>query len=43
MIRENFKTGLDQIMHTEDDQGMEKTTEVGQDMIPIIEVATDII
>ena len=43
MIREDFKTGLDQTMHTEDDQGMDKTIDVGHDMILIIEVATDII
>ena len=30
-------------MCIEDDQGMNKTTEVGQDMIPIIEVVTGII
>ena len=27
MIREDFRTGLDQTMHTEDDQGMDKTIE----------------
>ena len=43
MIREDFKIGLDQTMHTEDDQGMDKTIEVGQDMILIIEVVTVII
>ena len=43
MIREDFKTGLDQTMHTEDDQGMDKTIEVGQGMILITEVATHII
>ena len=43
MIREDFKTGLDQTTHTENDQGMDKTIEVGQDMILIIEVAMDII
>ena len=43
MIREDFRTGLDQTMHTEDDQGMDKTIEVGQDMILIIEVVMDII
>ena len=37
MIREQFKTGLNQTVHTEDDQGMDKTIEVGQDMILIIE------
>ena len=34
MIREDFKIGLDQTC-TEDDQGMDKTIEVGQDMILI--------
>ena len=43
MTKEDFRTGLDQTMHTEDDQGMGKTTEVGQDMILIIEVVTDTI
>ena len=44
MIREeDFKTGLDQTMCIEDDQGMDKIIEVGQDMILIIEVATHII
>ena len=38
MIREDIKIGFDQIMHTEDDLGMDKTIEVGQDMILIIEV-----
>ena len=42
MIREDFKIGLGQTMHTEDDQGMDKTIEVGQDMILITEVATGI-
>ena len=40
MTREDFKTGLDQTTCTEDDQGMAKITEVGQDMILIIEVVT---
>ena len=43
MIREDSKIGLDQKMHIEDDQGMEKTIEVGQDMILIIEVVMGII
>ena len=43
MIREDFRTGLDRTMHIEYDQGMDKTTEVGQDMILIIEVVMDII
>ena len=28
MIREDFMIGLDQTTHTENDQGMDKTTEV---------------
>ena len=40
-IIENFRTGLDQTMYTEDDQSMDKIKEVGQDMILIIEVVTD--
>ena len=43
MIREDFRTGLDQTTHTEDDQHMDKTIEVGQDMILIIKVVMDII
>ena len=43
MIREDFKTGLDQTMHTENDQGMDKTIDVGQDIILIIKVAMGII
>ena len=43
MIREDFKIDFDQTMHTEADQGMDKTIEVGQDMILIIEVAMGII
>ena len=43
MIREDFKTGLDQTTCKEDDQGMDKTIEVGWGMILIIEVPTDII
>ena len=43
MVREDLKTGFDQTTCTEDDQGMDKTIEVGQDMILIIEVSTDII
>ena len=42
-IREDFRTGLDQTTHTEDDQCIGKTIEVGQDMILIIEVVKDII
>ena len=41
--REDFRTGLGQTTHTEEDQGMDKITEVGQDMILIIGVVTDII
>ena len=29
MIREDFRTGLGQAMHTEEDQGMDKITDVG--------------
>ena len=43
MIREDFKIGSDQIMHTDDEQGMGKTIEVGQDMILIIEAVMGII
>ena len=43
MIREDFKIGSDQTMHTGDDQGMDKTIEVGQGMILLIEVAVGII
>ena len=43
MNREDFRTGLGQTTHTEEDQGMDKITEVGQDMILIIGVVTDII
>ena len=42
MIKEDFKIGSDQIMHTEDDQGMDKIIEVGQDMILIIELVMGI-
>ena len=41
--RKDFRTGLGQTKHAEEDQGMDKITEVGQDMILIIEVVTDII
>ena len=43
MNGEDFRTGLGQTTHTEEDQGMDKITEVGQDMILIIGVVTDII
>ena len=41
--REDFRTGLGQTTHSEEDQGMDKIIEVGQDMILIIEVVMDII
>ena len=41
--REDIRTGLGQTMHTEEDQGMDKITEVDQDMIPIIGVVMEII
>ena len=41
--RENFRTDRDQTTCTEDDQDMDKTVEVGQDMILIIEVVSAII
>ena len=43
MIRVEFKTGLDQTMCTEDNQGMEKTIGGDQDMTLIIEVTKYII
>ena len=43
IVKEDFRTDLDQTTHTEDNQGMDKTIEVGQDMIPIIEEVMDII
>ena len=43
MNREDFRIVLGQIMHTEEDQGMDKSIEVGQDMILIIGVITDAI
>ena len=43
IIKEDLRTGLDQTTCREDDQGMDKTIEVGQDMILIIKVVTDII
>ena len=33
MIRNNLRTGLDQTTYTENDQGMDKTIEVGQVMV----------
>ena len=41
MNREDFRTGLGQM--TEEDQGMDKIIEVGQDMILITRVVTEII
>ena len=41
--REDFKTGLGQTTHTEEDKGMDNIIEVGQDMILIIGVVTEII
>ena len=43
MIREDFKLGSDQRTLTLDTQGMDKTIEVGEGMIVIIEVAMGII
>ena len=43
MNREDFRTDLGQTTCTEEDQGMDKTTEVGQDMILIIGVVTETI
>ena len=41
MNKEDLRTGSGWTIHTEEDQGMDKITEVGQDMILIIEVITD--
>ena len=43
MNREDFKTGLGQAIHTEEDKCMDKIIEVGQDMILIIGVITETI
>ena len=43
MVREDFRTDLDHTMYSEHGQGMDKTIEVGQDMILIIEVVMAII
>ena len=47
MNREHFRTGLSQItrgtIHIEEDQGMDKIIEVGQDMILIIGVVMETI
>ena len=40
MNGEDSRTGLVQTTHTEEDQGMDKIIEVGQDMILIIGVVT---
>ena len=41
--REDFRTGLDQTTCTEEDQGMDKIIEEGQDMILIIGAVMEII
>ena len=41
--REDFRTGLGQTTHTEEDQAMDRITEVDQDTILIIGVVVDII
>ena len=41
--REDFKTGLGETIHTEEDQGMDKIIDVGQDMILIIGVIKETI
>ena len=43
MNGEDSRTGLVQTTHTEEDQGMDKIIEVGQDMILIIGVVMEII
>ena len=43
MNREDFRTGLGQTTHTEEDQGMDKIIEVVQDTILIIGVVMEII
>ena len=43
VMNRDFRTGLGQTTHTEEDQGMDKIIEVGKDMILIIEVITDAI
>ena len=40
MNREDFRIGLGQTTHTEEDQGMDKIIEVGHDTILIIGVVT---
>ena len=41
MIREDFKTVLGQIKHTEEGQDIDKIIEAGQDITLIIEVGMD--
>ena len=41
--REDFRLGLGHTTHTEEDEGMDKIIGVGQNMILIIGVVTDII
>ena len=43
MTRKDFRAGLGQTIHTEEGQSIDKITEVGQDMILIIEEVKDII
>ena len=43
MNRKDFRTGLGQITYTEEDQGMDKITEVGQDMILTLGLVMEII
>ena len=43
MNREDFRTGLGQIIHIQEDQGMDKIIKVSQDMILIIGVITEMI
>ena len=43
MNREDFRTDLGQTTNIEEDQGMDKIMEIGQDMILIIGVTTETI
>ena len=43
MNRKYFRTGLGQTTHIEEGHSVKKITEVGQDMILIIGIVTDII
>ena len=43
MNREDFRTGFGQTTHTEEDQGIDKITEVGKDTNLIIQVVTSTI